>query len=80
MKPERFLEQHVVVVTWVLDIEPEALLALRQAGQQAVGRGIERRAVGRDNVPDRALRLVPFSIRDVRRRGIGPRRRYRLPT
>jgi hypothetical protein len=80
VEPERLLEQRIVVVTGVLDVEPEALLALRQAGQQAVGRGIERRAVGRDNVPDRALRLVPLSIRDVGRRGTGPSRRYRPPT
>src|SRR5437660_4101786 len=52
MKPKRLLEQLVVVVTGVLDIEPEALLALGQAGQQAVGGGIERWAVGRDNVAD----------------------------
>jgi class 3 adenylate cyclase len=80
MKPKRLLEQLEVVVTGVFDVEPEALLAFREAGQQAVGRGIERGAVGRDNVPDRALRLVPLSIRDVRRRGTGPRRRYRRPT
>jgi len=80
VKPKRLLEQRIVVVTGVFDIEPEALLAFREAGQQAVGRGIERWAVGRDNVPDRALRPVPFSIRDVSRRGTGPRRPDRPPT
>jgi len=80
VKSERFLEQLVIVVTGVFDIEPEPLLAFREAGQQAVGRGIERWAVGRDNVPDRALRLVALSVRDVGRRGTGPRRRYRPPT
>ena len=80
VKSERFLEQLVIVVTGVFDIEPEPLLAFREAGQQAVGRGIERWAVGRDNVPDRALRLVALSVRDIGRRGTGPRRRYRPPT
>ena len=80
MKPERLLEQRVVVVTRVFDIEPEPLLALLEAGQQALRRGIERWAVGRDNVPDRALRRVSLSVRDVGRRGTGPRRRYRPPT
>jgi len=80
VKPKRLLEQRIVVVTGVFDIEPEALLAFREAGQQAVGRGIERWAVGRDNVPDRALRPVPLSIRDVGRRGTGPRRPDRPPT
>ena len=80
VKSERLLEQRVVVVTRVFDIEPEPLLALLEAGQQAVRRGIERWAVGRDNVPDRALGLVALSVRDVGRRGTGPRRRYRPPT
>jgi hypothetical protein len=80
VKSERLLEQLVVVVTRVLDIEPESLLPFLEAGEQAVGRGIERRAVGRDNVPDRALRLVTLSVRDVGRRGTGPRRRYGPPT
>jgi len=80
VKSERLLEQLVVVVTGIFDVEPEPLLAFREAGQQAVGRGIQRWAVGRDNMPDRALRLVALSIRDVGRRGTGPRRRYRPPT
>jgi hypothetical protein len=80
VKPERLLEQLVVIVPRVFDVEPKALPPLLEAGEQAVGRGIQRWAVGRDNVPDRALRLVALSLRDVGRRGAGPRRRYRLPT
>jgi hypothetical protein len=80
VKPERLLEQFVIVITRVFDIEPEPLLPFLEAGEQAVGRGIERWAVGRDNVPDRALSLVALSVRDVGRRGTGPRRRYRSPT
>jgi len=80
MKSEGLLQQREIVLTGVLDIEPEALPSLLQASEQAVGRGIERWAVGRDNVPDRALRLVPLLVGDVGRRGAGPRRPYRLPT
>jgi hypothetical protein len=80
VKAECLLQQLEVVLPGVLDIEPEALLSLLEAGEQAVGRGIERWAIGRDNVPDRALRLVALSLRDVGRRGARPRRRYRLPT
>jgi hypothetical protein len=80
VKSERLLEQLVVVVARVLDIEPEALLSLLEAGEQTVGRRIERWAIGRDDTPDRALCLVAFSIRQVGRRGARPRRRYRLPT
>src|SRR5438094_7947391 len=80
MKPERLLEQRVVVVTRVLDVQPEFLLSLREAGEQAVRGGIERWAIGRDDVADRALGLVPLSVRHVGRRGTRPRRRYLLPT
>ena len=79
VKPERLLEQLEVVVTGLLDVEPEALLCLLEAGEQAIGRGIERWAIGRNDMPDRAL-LVALSLRDVGRRGAGPRRLYRLPT
>jgi hypothetical protein len=80
VKPERFLEQCEVIVARVFDIEPEALRPLLEASEEAVRRGIERWAVGRDNVPDRALRLIALSVRQVGRRGAGPRRLYRLPT
>jgi hypothetical protein len=80
VKPERLLEQVEVVVTGILDIEPEALRPLLEAGEEAPGRGIERWAVGRDNVPDRALGLIALALRNVGRRSTGPRRLYRLPT
>jgi len=80
VKPERLLKQLEVGVAGILDVEPEALRSLLEAGEQALGGGIERWAVGRDNMPDRALRLVALSLRQVGRRGAGPRRLYRLPT
>jgi hypothetical protein len=80
VKPERLLEQLEVGIARILDVEPEALGSLLEAGEQAVGCGIERWAVGRDNMADRALRLIALSLRQVGRRGAGPRRLYRWPT
>jgi hypothetical protein len=80
VKSEGLLQQLVIVVPGVLDVEPEALLSLLEAGEQAIGGRIERRAIGRDNMADRVPRLVALSLGDVGRRGAGPRRLYRLPT
>jgi hypothetical protein len=80
VESEGLLQQLVVVIPGVLDVEPEALLSLLEAGEQAIGGRIERGAIGRDDMADRVLRLVALSLGDVGRRGTGPRRLYRLPT
>jgi len=80
VKPERLLKELEVRVARILDIEPEALRPFFDTGEEAFRRRIERRTVGRDNVPDRALGLIAFSLGDVGRRGTGPRRLYCLPT
>jgi hypothetical protein len=80
VKAKGLREQLEVGLPGVLDIEPEALLSRLQTGEQALGRGIQRRAVGGDEVPDRALSFVARAVRQVGRRGARPRRLCRLPT
>ena len=58
VKLEGLLEQRKVCVVGVLDVEPESLLAVAQALGQPIGRRLDQRTLGRDQVAaDRASLL-----------------------
>ena len=58
VKLEGVLEQRKVRVIRVLDVEPESLLAIAQAFGEPIGRRLDQRTLGRDQVPaDRAFLL-----------------------
>jgi hypothetical protein len=55
---EGLLEQRKVRVVRVLDVEPESLLAITQAFGEPIGRRLDQRTRGRNQVPaDRASLL-----------------------
>jgi hypothetical protein len=55
---EGLLEQRKVRVIRVLDVEPESLLSIAQAFREPIGRRLDQRTLGRDQVPaDRASLL-----------------------
>ena len=59
VKLEGVLEQRKVRVIRVLDVEPESLLAIAQAFGEPIGRRLDQRTLGRDQVPaDRASLLT----------------------
>ena len=58
VKLERLLEQRKVRVVRVLDVEPEPLFAVAQAFGEPIGRRLDQRTLGRDQVAaDRASLL-----------------------
>jgi hypothetical protein len=55
VKLEGVLEQRKVCVVRVLDVEPKSLFAFAQAFDQLIGRRLDQRTLGRNQVPaDRA--------------------------
>jgi hypothetical protein len=58
VKLEGLLEQRKVRVVGILDVEPESLLSVAQALGQSIGRRLDQRTLGRDQVAaDRASLL-----------------------